>query len=238
MTARLNAHGVARASNEGRCFPPWRAYGPEGDQLSAETSRSTPSRRAVAGGWQRGRGQEDSGQWSEVRDQKNRRQGSGCRGQTSGDAEGRGAVDPGDRVLDPEDLAQRFTSQHIRGIGKGTREFVRNYKDLGKPWHEAGVPSAGNGTAMRAAPVGLVHLGDLHRIYRKKAPDTFWLVSDGFCERRISLLGRYTSGGATRMSTRSTNHTGCPDGVDGFRSHPPDGPTAKNWNRPFGKSTG
>jgi len=28
------------------------------------------------------------------------------------------------------------------------------------------VPSAGNGTAMRAAPVGLVHLGDPYRIYR------------------------------------------------------------------------
>ena len=29
----------------------------------------------------------------------------------------------------------------------------------------------------------------------KKVPDTFWLVSDGFCERLISHLGRYTSVG-------------------------------------------
>jgi ADP-ribosylglycohydrolase len=68
--------------------------------------------------------------------------------------------------LDPDDLAKRFTREHIRGIGQATREFLHNYEDLGKPWYEAGVPSAGNGTAMRAAPVGLVHLGDPYRIYR------------------------------------------------------------------------
>jgi ADP-ribosylglycohydrolase len=77
-----------------------------------------------------------------------------------------GAVGLRDQLVDPDDLAQRFTRERIRGIGRATREFVRNYKDLGKPWHEAGVPSAGNGTAMRAAPVGLVHLGDPYRIYR------------------------------------------------------------------------
>jgi hypothetical protein len=38
------------------------------------------------------------------------------------------------------------------------------------------------------------------KLYLKiKVPDTFWLVSDGFCERPISLLGRYTSAGATCM---------------------------------------
>jgi ADP-ribosyl-[dinitrogen reductase] hydrolase len=62
--------------------------------------------------------------------------------------------------------ARRFTCEHIRRIGQGTQEFVHNVKDLGKAWYEAGVPSAGNGTAMRAAPVGLVHLGDPYRIYR------------------------------------------------------------------------
>jgi ADP-ribosyl-[dinitrogen reductase] hydrolase len=73
---------------------------------------------------------------------------------------------PADRLIDPDDLIQRFTRERIRGIGQATREFVHNVKDLGKPWYEAGVPSAGNGTAMRAAPVGLVHLGDPYRIYR------------------------------------------------------------------------
>ncbi len=77
-----------------------------------------------------------------------------------------GKGDPRDQLVDPNDLAKRFTCEPIRGIGRATREFVRNYRDLRKPWHEAGVPSAGNGTAMRAAPVGLVHLGDPYRIYR------------------------------------------------------------------------
>ena len=85
---------------------------------------------------------------------------------STGRAAGTGEGDLRDQVLDPDDLAKRFTRERIRGIGKGTRQFVRNYKDLGKPWHEAGIPSAGNGTAMRAAPVGLVHLGDPYRIYR------------------------------------------------------------------------
>lgn len=71
-----------------------------------------------------------------------------------------------DCLIEPDDLIERFTRQHIRGIGQATREFVHNVKDLGKPWYEAGVASAGDGTAMRAAPVGLVHLGDPYRIYR------------------------------------------------------------------------
>lgn len=71
-----------------------------------------------------------------------------------------------DRLIDPDDLAKRFTREHIRGIGRAVRGFVHNYKDLRKPWYEAGVRSAGNGTAMRAAPVGLVHFGDPYQIYR------------------------------------------------------------------------
>lgn len=71
----------------------------------------------------------------------------------------------GEWLIQPEDIANRFTRERIRGIGQATHEFVGNYKDLGR-WWEAGVESAGNGTAMRAAPVGLVHLGDPYRIYR------------------------------------------------------------------------
>ena len=81
-------------------------------------------------------------------------------------AEGEGSGDLRDRLLNPDDLAKRFTREQIRGIGQAVREFVHNYRDLGKPWKEAGVSSAGNGTAMRAAPVGLVHCGDPYRIYR------------------------------------------------------------------------
>jgi ADP-ribosylglycohydrolase len=78
-----------------------------------------------------------------------------------------------DRLIDPDDIILRFTCEHIRGIGQATREFVHNYKDLGKPWYEAGVRSAGNGTAMRAAPVGLVHLGDPKIRYRTPLAEDF-----------------------------------------------------------------
>jgi ADP-ribosyl-[dinitrogen reductase] hydrolase len=95
---------------------------------------------------------------------------AGDRGQRT---EGRDQQEPNhtreqfvDRLIDPDDIIERFTLEPIRGIGQATRDFVHNVKDLGKAWYEAGVTSAGNGTAMRAAPVGLVHLGDPYRIYR------------------------------------------------------------------------
>jgi len=63
------------------------------------------------------------------------------------------------------------------------------------------------------------------------SPDSFWRTNDGFYDRRISLLGRYTSARAARMSPRREDHTGRPDGGDGFRSHPPDGPAASDGTR-------
>jgi ADP-ribosylglycohydrolase len=77
-----------------------------------------------------------------------------------------GASGARDLLLEPHDLAERFTQERIRGIGQATRAFVHEYKVLGRPWYQAGVASAGNGTAMRAAPVGLVHFRDPYRIYR------------------------------------------------------------------------
>jgi ADP-ribosyl-[dinitrogen reductase] hydrolase len=45
-----------------------------------------------------------------------------------------------------------------RGIGRATRQALWNY-EMGMPWWEAGVASAGNGAAMRAAPFGLRFAG-------------------------------------------------------------------------------
>jgi len=52
------------------------------------------------------------------------------------------------------DLVHRFVAERIRGIGSATRTFVGRAR-AGTPWHETGVPSAGNGVAMRSAPVGI-----------------------------------------------------------------------------------
>lgn len=57
--------------------------------------------------------------------------------------------------VNPEDLADRFSREYIRGIGKATREFLHKYKVQKLPLAECGIDSAGNGAAMRAAPIGI-----------------------------------------------------------------------------------
>jgi ADP-ribosylglycohydrolase len=63
-------------------------------------------------------------------------------------------------MIDPSALATQFVDwlPRGRGVGRATRAAVNRLRD-GVPWWEAGplVDSAGNGAAMRAAPVGLVH---------------------------------------------------------------------------------
>jgi ADP-ribosyl-[dinitrogen reductase] hydrolase len=63
-------------------------------------------------------------------------------------------------TIAPAELAEDFTNESIRGIGRATLTFVINFKDAGLPWYRAGVSSAGNGTAMRASPIGLFYSND------------------------------------------------------------------------------
>jgi ADP-ribosylglycohydrolase len=69
----------------------------------------------------------------------------------------------------PEDFAVRvaalFTEGRIVGRGRATEEAAMRLA-RGIPWTEAGTPapSAGNGSAMRAAPVGLMCVGDPWRL--------------------------------------------------------------------------
>jgi ADP-ribosylglycohydrolase len=62
--------------------------------------------------------------------------------------------------FDPEDFSRRLVEWLPVGRGKGraTTEAVKNLV-AGQPWWRAGVAvnSAGNGSAMRAAPIGLAH---------------------------------------------------------------------------------
>ena len=67
--------------------------------------------------------------------------------------------------LDPEDLARRLVVWLPDGRGKGvaTTQAVQRLT-AGIPWYLAGEDSAGNGAAMRAAPIGLLrhaHTGQL-----------------------------------------------------------------------------
>ncbi|MGD1996673.1 MAG: ADP-ribosylglycohydrolase family protein [Anaerolineae bacterium] len=62
--------------------------------------------------------------------------------------------------VDPEDIAARFVALwrdgEIVGRGRSTTEAVQRLM-AGVPWHQAGTPApgAGNGSAMRTAPLGL-----------------------------------------------------------------------------------
>jgi ADP-ribosylglycohydrolase len=75
-----------------------------------------------------------------------------------------------DGVLSPADLASRFVAWLPVGRGKG-RATTAAVERLarGVPWDSAGEPSAGNGAAMRVAPVGLVHGGDADSLRRDAA---------------------------------------------------------------------
>lgn len=70
----------------------------------------------------------------------------------------RGGFDPVDYA---DRIASLFTEDRIVGRGQAT-EQAANFIAIGIPWDEAGTPppSAGNGSAMRAAPVGLLYAHD------------------------------------------------------------------------------
>jgi len=59
--------------------------------------------------------------------------------------------------LDPEDLAARFASRPIFGIGQSVARFLRNRAEGVTPWYRCGAESAGNGALMRIAPIALLH---------------------------------------------------------------------------------
>lgn len=67
--------------------------------------------------------------------------------------------------LDPEDLARRFVDWLPLGRGKGaaTVQAVLRLRS-GVPWNQAGEESAGNGAAMRSAPIGLLYWNNPARL--------------------------------------------------------------------------
>lgn len=73
--------------------------------------------------------------------------------------------------FDPEDYARRiaelFADNQVVGGGQSTREAAGRLSS-GAPWDKAGAPppSAGNGSAMRAGPVGLLFADEPERIAR------------------------------------------------------------------------
>lgn len=78
---------------------------------------------------------------------------------------------------DPEDIARAylewFDSGDLRGIGRTTAESILRLKK-GVPWSEsgkAGECAAGNGTAMRVAPIGLLHCNNYEKMLEDARAD-------------------------------------------------------------------
>lgn len=71
--------------------------------------------------------------------------------------------------FDPEDYARRiaviFSEGRVVGRGRATEEAAERLA-RGVPWQQAGTqpPSAGNGSAMRAGPIGLLFFDDLEEL--------------------------------------------------------------------------
>jgi ADP-ribosylglycohydrolase len=85
----------------------------------------------------------------------------------------RGQFDPGDYA---GRIAAIFTEHRIVGQGLATTQAARRLAS-GVPWEEAGEPppSAGNGSAMRAAPVGLFFYDNPERLITA-AQDQGWIT--------------------------------------------------------------
>ena len=97
--------------------------------------------------------------------------------------------------FDPEDYARRiaaiFSEGRIVGRGKATEEAAKRLA-RGVPWSEAGTPppSAGNGSAMRAGPIGLLFYDEPDGLVRAAHEQGFITHRDTRCSAgAIAIAG-------------------------------------------------
>ena len=104
--------------------------------------------------------------------------------------------------FDPEDYARRiaaiFLEGRIVGHGRATEEAAKRLA-RGVPWDEAGTPppSARNGSAMRAAPIGLLFYDDLDRLAQAARDQGFITHRDTRCS-----AGAVAVAGAVALALR------------------------------------
>lgn len=100
-----------------------------------------------------------------------------------------------DEHFDPEEFSQRFcefvTDKEIVGSGTTTRRAAMRLL-TGTPWQSAGepAPAGSNGSAMRAAPVGLAYFYDWE-----------YLVEAAINQSRVSHASRACQMGSVAMAT-------------------------------------
>ena len=97
--------------------------------------------------------------------------------------------------FDPEDYARRicaiFSEGRIVGRGRSTEEAAKRLA-RGVPWDEAGTPppSAGNGSAMRAGPIGLIFHDDPESLVRASTEQGIITHADPRCSAgAIAIAG-------------------------------------------------
>jgi ADP-ribosylglycohydrolase len=104
--------------------------------------------------------------------------------------------------FDPEDYARRiaaiFSEGRIVGRGRATEEAAERLA-RGVPWQQAGTPppSAGNGSAMRAGPVGLLFYDDLEELVMAATQQGIVTHRDARCS-----AGAITIAGAAALALR------------------------------------
>lgn len=102
-------------------------------------------------------------------------------------------------VFDGEDYARRlqdlYKNDHIAGVGGSTRKALKRLS-AGVPWRESGVESAGNGSAMRVAPLGLVYdsVEEILAAARLQSILTHTSVEAQISAAAVSLAAFYASG--------------------------------------------
>jgi ADP-ribosylglycohydrolase len=104
--------------------------------------------------------------------------------------------------LNMDELAKVFASHKIFGIGTTMKDFLRNYKNHGKPWYESGTKSAGNGALMRISPVLIPYINtktDLQLLWDDTILDTMMTHNDalaiGSSLAFVDLLKNFLSDG-------------------------------------------
>ncbi len=105
--------------------------------------------------------------------------------------------------FDPEDYARRirdiFSEGRIVGRGRSTQEAADKLA-RGVPWHEAGTPppAAGNGSAMRAGPIGLIFHDDPEGLVRAATEQGVITHADPRCS-----AGAIAIAGAVSLALRA-----------------------------------
>ncbi len=108
------------------------------------------------------------------------------------------------RGLDPADYAARlaalFAEDRVVGQGRTTTEAAQRLI-AGVPWDQAGTPApaAGNGSAMRAGPIGLFYAGDPERLIHAARDQGRITHADPRC-----AAGAVVIAGATALAAAET----------------------------------